>query len=159
MSTERNYTGFWIKDAIATVSCVALLLSSLSACNDSTNPAAQAPQAAPTEVAVAESFSLNSLLNSLEGATSGVQNAVAPHAGALQERTKEEVEKLFQWEYRVIEVAANMPATDFEGQLAKLGAEGWECFHIASQTADSTRITCKRRPKSALSYLKYLPGL
>jgi hypothetical protein len=146
MSTERNYTGFWIKDAIATVSCVALLLSSLSACNDSTNPAAQAPQAAPTEVAVAESFSLNSLLNSLEGATSGVQNAVAPHAGALQERTKEEVEKLFQWEYRVI-------------QLAKLGAEGWECFHIASQTADSTRITCKRRPKSALSYLKYLPGL
>jgi hypothetical protein len=74
-------------------------------------------------------------------------------------RTKEEVEKLFRWEYKVIETPADQSAGALESQLSELGADGWECFHIHTQTSGLVRITCKRKPKSALSYLKYIPGL
>ena len=159
MNNDRNYTGFWVKDAITTVACTLLLLTILSACNDSTNtPVASAP-AAPTTAAIPESFSLHSILNSIEGATSGVQDAVGPHAGALQARTKEEVDKLFRWEYKVVEVSTSIQTAELETQLGALGAEGWECFDLQPQPSNVTRITCKRRPKSAISYLKYIPGL
>jgi hypothetical protein len=88
-----------------------------------------------------------------------VQNAVAPHADAIQNRTKEEVEKLFRWEYRVVELPSTISSAELELQLSNLGDEGWECFDLAHRPADVTQITCKRRPKSAISYLKYLPGL
>ena len=159
MNAVGNYTGFLLKDAITTIACAVLMAISLSACNDSTNSTADTPTPSPTNAPVTESFSLNSILNSIEGARSGVQNAVGPHADALQNRTKEEVEKLFRWEYRVVEVPSSATSPDLEAQLSVLGEDGWECFDLVQRPADMTRITCKRRPKSALSYLKYLPGL
>ncbi len=159
MNSVRNYTGFLLKDAITTIACVLVLVLILSACNDSTNSSAGTPPPRPTDAPIAEGFSLNSILNSIEDARSGVQDAVGPHADALQNRTKEEVEKLFRWEYRVVEVPTTITSEAFESQLGELGAEGWECFNLEQRPADVTRITCKRRPKSALSYLKYFPGL
>ncbi len=88
-----------------------------------------------------------------------MKEAVAPHADAVQARTTEEVEKLFRWEYKVIELPHTSDPTNFEASLTTLGNDGWECFHIDRLSAEATRITCKRRPKSAISYLKYIPGL
>lgn len=159
MNNDRNYTGFWVKDAITTIVCSLLGVCTLSACNDSNNPPLQVVVATPTAAAVSEGFSLNSLFNSIEGAKREAHEAVAPHADAVQSRTKEEVEKLFRWEYKVIETPADQSAGALESQLSELGADGWECFHIHTQTSGLVRITCKRKPKSALSYLKYIPGL
>jgi len=159
MNADRNYTGFLLKDAITTIACALLLVVTLSACNDSTNSPAHNPAPSPTDAPLDEGFSLNSILNSIEGARSGVQNAVGPHADALQNRTKEEVEKLFRWEYRVVEVPTTIASAELELQLSSLGEQGWECFNLEQRPSDVTRITCKRRPKSAISYLKYLPGL
>jgi hypothetical protein len=159
MNDDRNYTGFWVKDAITTIACTVLVSAALSACNDSTNTPSQVATAPPTNPPVQEGFSINSILNSLEGAKRDAQEAVAPHADAVQTRTKEEVEKLFRWEYKVTEFPATLPAAELEGKLMELGADGWECFDVREQPLNLTRITCKRRPKSALSYLKYIPGL
>jgi hypothetical protein len=159
MNDDRNYTGFWVKEAITTIACTLVAASSLSACNDSNNTPLQVAGTTPTPAAVAEGFSLNSLLNSLEGAKREAHEAVGPHADAVQSRTKEEVEKLFRWEYRVVETPQEQGAAELETLLSTLGAEGWECFNIQPQSSGNTRITCKRKPKSALSYLKYIPGL
>jgi hypothetical protein len=159
MNDDRNYTGFWVKDAITTIACAVSLTVLLSACNDSTNAPAQAPQTTPTNPPPQEGFSINSILNSLGEAKRGAQDAVAPHADAVQTRTKEEVEKLFRWEYKVSELPSNLSSSELEARLAELGADGWECFNLHELPVNITRVTCKRRPKSALSYLKYVPGL
>lgn len=160
MFTRRHYTGFLVKEAIATATCAIILSTVLTACNDSINlQTANSPLPTPTSSpAVNEGFSLNSILNSIEGAKSGVKEAVGPHADAVQAKTKEEMDKLFRWEYKVVDLAANQDANEFQGQLSLLGDDGWECFSI-SPLLDKTRVTCKRRPKSAISYLKYIPGL
>ena len=153
-----HYTGFWVKDAITTVACAVLLSICVSACKDSDNAPSAAPVRATPNVPAAEGFSLNNLLNSIEGAKSGVEEAVGPHAEAINERTKSEVEKLFRWEYRVVEVPTEISTADLEGKLGELGSDGWECFHMQTQASNTTRITCKRKPRSALSYLKFMPG-
>lgn len=160
MNTDRHYTGFWVKEAIATIVCVSYLISSVSACNDSTNTSQSGPgPAASPSAQTPATFSLNSLIQTLEGAQNNVKEAVAPHADAVQARTKEEVEKLFRWEYRVVDAASNADPAEQQTLLSSLGDEGWECFHIDRMTPEKIRITCKRRPKSAVAYLKYLPGL
>lgn len=159
MNDDRNYTGFWVKDAITTTAWTILAAVALSACNDSTNSPTQYAANSPTNPPAQEGFSINSILNSLEGAKRGAQEAVAPHADAVQTRTKEEVEKLFRWEYKVTQFPTNLPAAELEIKLMELGADGWECFDVREQPLNLTRVTCKRRPKSALSYLKYIPGL
>jgi hypothetical protein len=93
-----------------------------------------------------------------QGASGGVQQALGPQGEVIQERTKEEVEKLFRWEYRVVDVEANLTADELEKRLTELGNEGWECFNIAP-SGQSSRVTCKRRPRSAINYLKLIPGL
>jgi hypothetical protein len=45
-----------------------------------------------------------------------------------------------------------------EQTLIELGEDNWDCFSII-QVADKIRISCKKRPPSALGYLKHLQGL
>jgi hypothetical protein len=159
MNNAPDYTGFWVKDAITTIACAVLMAITLSACNDSDNTPS-APTTEPTASSpLNNEFSLNSLLNSIQGAKTGVEQAVGPHAEAVQERTREEVEKLFRWEYRVVEFPTDIPSIELEVKLGDLGTQGWECFHFQAQGSNLTRVTCKRKPQSALSYLKLIPGL
>lgn len=157
---ERHYTGFWRQGAIVQMCTLVLAVFILTGCNDSKNQAQSGAAATPgapqsDELSVANLF--GSLSERVQGASGGVQQALGPHGEVLQERTKEEVEKLFRWEYRVIELEATLPAPDFEKRLSELGNEGWECFDIAT-VSTATRVTCKRRPRSALTYLKFIPG-
>lgn len=157
---KRHYTGFWRQGAIVQMCTLILGLFVLTGCNDSKNQTQSG--AVPTPGApAADELSVSKLLGSLtermQGASGGVQQALGPHGEVLQERTKEEVEKLFRWEYRVVELEAPLSAPDFEKRLGELGNEGWECFNISTANT-STRVTCKRRPRSALAYLKFIPG-
>jgi hypothetical protein len=149
-----NYTWFRLKDAIVTDVCAILCVLAIAGCGKSDQTAAQTPLPSDTPA----SYSLDSVLDSLGTSFRGASSNVAPQAEAIQARTKEEWSKLFRWEYRVVDIAANESAPDFEAKLAELGQEGWEVFSIITQT-ESVRITCKRRPPSALAYLKYVPGL
>ena len=154
---ERHYTGFFTKQAIATVVCSTLFAIAVSGCKDSqksnTSPS---PSGVPAQASPAP-FSLDSILTGLEGAGSDVQDAVRPHADAVQAKTREEVDKLFQWEYKVMEVPFPGATSALQEQLARLGEENWEVIDMTT-VGPVTRITSKRRPRSALGYLKYIPG-
>jgi hypothetical protein len=158
---ERHYTGFWSFGAIIQVHILVLGVLVLTGCKDSSNDAITSPASAPTASAI-EGVTVSSLLENLrervQGARGGVQQALGPQGEVLQELTKDEVEKLFRWEYRVVETETAIAAADFEKRLGELGSEGWECFHI-EDFRETTRITCKRRPRSALRYLQLIPGL
>jgi len=155
---KPNYTGFRLKDAIATSACMVALLTLLNACN---NPAAQTsaqPDPTPQITDSPSGYSLDSVLDSLGDGLRGVSSNVGPQAEALHSRTKEEFEKLFRWEYRVVDLSGALSAPEFESKLEELGREGWDCFSIAPH-AENVRVSCKRHPQSAMSYLKYVPGL
>ena len=158
---ERHYTGFWRVGAIIQVHILLLGILMITGCKDSPN-GTPTTSPSPSATAGANDLTVSSLLETLtrrvQGASGGVQQALGPQGEVIQERTKEEVEKLFRWEYRVVETQLGIPAVDFENRLRELGNEGWDCFHI-SNVSETTRITCKRRPRSALTYLQLIPGL
>lgn len=162
---ERHYTGFWSLGAIIQIHILFLGIMALSGCNDSHNTS-PFPQGTPNATPKMEDLTLSQLLAGLgehfQGASGGVQQALGPQGEIIQERTKEEVEKLFRWEYRVVDIDTNLSAQELENRLTELGNEGWECFSIASSDqarGQTSRVTCKRRPRSAINYLKLIPGL
>ena len=71
----------------------------------------------------------------------------------LDHRASSELEKLFTFEYKVVDLPSKASSVDLEKKLKKLGAERWECFSIR-QISDKIQIACKRRPKT---YLRYIP--
>jgi len=160
---ERHYTGFSTKHAIATTACGILFILCVSACKDSDSSSVSDP-AAPAEntATKASDLSLNEVFSNLndqlDRASDNVQEAVAPHTERLHAKTKEEVQKLFQWEYKVVDVPATTSASSMEARLNELGEEGWEC-DSAQNSVSVIRVSCKRKPPSALAYLKYIPGL
>lgn len=173
---ERHYTGFWRLGAIIQIHILFLGIMALSGCNDSHNTS-PSPQGTPNATPKMEDLSFSQLLEGLsehfQGASGGVQQALGPQGEVIQERTKEEVEKLFRWEYRVVDVEVSLTADELERRLTELGNEGWECFDIApsgqtssgqnssgqNSSGQTSRATCKRRPRSAINYLKLIPGL
>jgi hypothetical protein len=101
---------------------------------------------------------MDTLQAGLTSASKEVHEAVGPHADDLQARTKEEMGKLHQWEYHVEEISVSAPANEVEARLRALGEERWDCFDLQSR-GESFMVTCKRRPATALSYLKCLSGI
>jgi hypothetical protein len=157
----RHYTGFWTNRAIVPLALAFYLTIALTACQNDTNGGNTSPSTRATPP-TQDNLSLQGVFDSLSKgigvSPDQVQEALGPHGDALQAKTKEEVDKLFRWEYRVIDLPAELSAEEMEKRLAALGSEGWECFSILPAPS-STRTICKRRPKSAITYLKFLPGL
>jgi len=161
--TVRHYTGFWLKDAITTAACILTLGMSLSACKDSDTPEAEVePAEAKNTPLPSNEISLDSVIQNLnkhlDTASEHVQGMSVPDTEEIHARTKDEVEKLFRWEYKVQDVPGNPSAESFETTLTTLGDEGWECISF-QPIPDGLRVTCKRKPRGALAYLKYIPGL
>ncbi|MEY4700051.1 MAG: hypothetical protein RL326_238 [Pseudomonadota bacterium] len=156
---ERHYTGFSTKHAIATTACGILFILCVSGCKDSqkSSVATISGAASATPLSTQDKFSLDSILTTLEGAGSGVHEAMRPHTDAVQAKTKEELDKLFRWEYKVVEVPITTDTAALQAQLSALGEENWEVVDM-SVYGQLNRITCKRRPSSAIGYLKYIPG-
>ena len=72
---------------------------------------------------------------------------------AVQSLTTEQLEKLFIFEYQIMEVAADSPTSDIERRLQAFGRERWECYFV-EHSGNSTRFYLKRRPAT---YLRYVP--
>jgi hypothetical protein len=79
--------------------------------------------------------------------------SLGPRSDELQKSATEEVEKLFTFEYHVAEFPIEEKKDVLNDELAKLGKERWDCFHIEPRK-EVIRLYCKRRPKS---YLRYIP--
>lgn len=154
---ERHYTGFRIQGAIVLFALVIAPLLLLTGCNDE----GKDPQHSTADPTHERQLSLDTLLSQLTGARStddaGVQEVLGAHGEALQQKTKEELAKLFRWEYKVIEIDPTLTAKQLEQTLQPLGLDGWECFQ-AGGTPATPHLVCKRRPQSTLAYLKYIPG-
>lgn len=96
----------------------------------------------------------NEMNKTLEQTKESLRSVTSPQ-GSLQQRTSEEVSKLFSIEYKLEELPNTSTTKAVEDRLTSLGKERWDCFHIEPR-ALGIRIYCKRVPTS---YLKYLPGL
>lgn len=75
-----------------------------------------------------------------------------PDYKKFQTLAQGEVDAMFKLEYRVIEFDRNLPASELETELKKVGAERWDCFHSAERY-DKLAFFCKRQP---LSYIKFM---
>lgn len=80
---------------------------------------------------------------------------LASDPGQISDLTSDEIEKLFVFEYTVVDLPAAATSREMEVKLTQLGADRWECFHI-ERSGDVIRFFCKRRPKT---YLRYIPRL
>jgi hypothetical protein len=78
---------------------------------------------------------------------------MADKPSQMKDLTSDEIEKLFNFEYLVVDLPAKMPSPDLEKKLNQLGEERWDCFQI-ERLETKIAISCKRRPKT---YLRYIP--
>lgn len=116
----------------------------LSGCNS--DPVTQ--EVPPTDASAPES-----LTDTIAAQISKAQQQVQELASGSKDTATEEVEKLFTFDYRVVEFDKSLPATDLELKLNELGKERWECFHVEPRES-VLQFFCSRRPKT---YLRYIP--
>ena len=149
--------------AVRKVAFCAFLLGFL-ACNESNgngdplnslNPAANSVPGTKTEQLQAL---LEQMQVSVSDASKGAIELLGPHAKTLGNLSSEELSKLFAWRYKVVDLAATTGPEEMERTLGELGAENWECFSIL-QLTDKIRVSCRKRPASALGYLKHLQSI
>jgi len=82
--------------------------------------------------------------------------------GSLVEWVRQDLEKIGDWEYRVVALAGS--AESMEQKLNELGQERWECFSVQAD-GKQTRFFLKRPAKSYVgsvpvsTLLRLLPGI
>jgi hypothetical protein len=79
---------------------------------------------------------------------------IASFTPQVQSMTTEEIEKLFAFEYNVIDIPERANRESIALTLQGLGKERWEVIQIIPQLDGSLRVFVKRRPQS---YLRYIP--
>ena len=120
-----------------TLARLAVLLLLLPACGLEEG----APDALPTSV--------DELIEEIYRRAREAGEEVPPDA---MEWAREDLERIGDWEYRVVRLESDEDAA-VEARLNALGAERWEVFWI-ERTSDGLRAFVRRR---AVSYLRMLP--
>jgi len=115
----------------------------------------QTPDRSQTPAPKQNATTLSGIVDSLHAT---VNSATSIDPSQLQAQTSDEIQKMMQIEYKVVELQNNASNDELQNTLTKLGQEGWDCFSVLPN-AEKYRIVCKRRPKSFLNYLKYVPFL
>ena len=89
-----------------------------------------------------------------------VAEIVSKKVGEVLKDSKEtlpaqEIKKLQQFEYKVVELPIETNSTGIESSLNTLGRERWDCSYLKqSQTSsESLRFLCKRRPFTPLRFI------
>ena len=95
----------------------------------------------------------SSVINDFKSTIADLSTKLDQRRQEVQNSSAAELHKLHSLEYKLIEIDASASSSDIEQNLAELGSERWDCFHI--QPLDKTlRVFCKRSPKT---FLKYIP--
>lgn len=118
-----------------------LTLYSLSSCDT--------PAGAKSEV------NIGAQLQQLIDSASKQVSDVTPSKERVKELTADEVQKLYSFEYRFLEVELKAPASQIEAKLNELGQDTWECSFVDKNEVN-LRFLCKRKPKT---YLRYVPRI
>ena len=82
----------------------------------------------------------------------GSFDELIPLKDKAQTAAKEEVSKLFTFEYKVAEIDNSASSAQVEALLSGLGRERWECFDSAP-LGGKLRFFCKRKPDTVLKYI------
>lgn len=80
-----------------------------------------------------------------------LRDAGLTQANSAREWLQDEVRRPQNWEYRVLDLAAEEPADAVAEQLNTLGKDRWECVSAISLPADRVRLIFKRHPYSVLT--------
>ena len=94
--------------------------------------------------------------DSIQEAYDSAKNKIselAPVKDQYQNLAQEELNKLYSFEYKVVEFPLTAESLSIEAYLSTLGKDRWECFDT-TKTDLKLIIFCKRRPET---YLKYIP--
>lgn len=78
---------------------------------------------------------------------------ISPLKDETQKLAKEELNKLFSLEYKVVEVSSKLTADNLQIMLSELGQQRWDCFNVIHRE-EGIWIFCKRKPET---YLRYIP--
>ena len=73
----------------------------------------------------------------------------------VSEKASAELEKLFTFEYKVVDFRGDTSSASIQRALNELGQDRWECFQLIPVDAGLAAL-CKRRPKT---YLRYIPRM
>jgi len=73
----------------------------------------------------------------------------------VSEKASAELEKLFTFEYKVVDFRRDSNSASIQRALNELGQDRWECFQLI-QVDSGMAVLCKRRPKT---YLRYIPRM
>ena len=63
-----------------------------------------------------------------------------------------EVQKLFNYEYKLVALVEESGRKGIEAALNELGQDRWDCFQVVPVEGQLTAV-CKRRPKTPLRYI------
>lgn len=74
-------------------------------------------------------------------------------AGSAKNWLMDDLKRVRGWSYKVIEFES-LDAEDLESSLNQLGNEGWECFHVHTDSNGKSVMMFKRRP---YSYARNIP--
>lgn len=100
----------------------------------------------------AELQKLEQLVAEIGESVQQVTEDLKPTVDSAHSASSAEVEKLFVWEYKVVDIDSESDRSAVEGMLAGYGKDRWECFWVQS-IGSSTRFHFKRRPSTPLRYV------
>jgi hypothetical protein len=69
------------------------------------------------------------------------------------EITIEEVNKLRQFEYKIVKFPSGSTSEEIHNQLNELGKEFWDCFAVEKSEENDLFIFCKKKPETPLRYV------
>jgi hypothetical protein len=94
-------------------------------------------------------------LEALVDKTSRKVESLSSSPEEVSEKASAELEKLFTFEYKVVDFRRDSNSTSIQRALNELGQDRWECFQLIPVDAGIAAL-CKRRPKT---YLRYIPRM
>lgn len=94
-------------------------------------------------------------LEALVQTTTRKVDALSSSPEEVSEKASAELEKLFTFEYKVIDLRNDATSGSIQRTLNELGQERWECFQMLPLDSGIAAL-CKRRPKT---YLRYIPRM
>jgi hypothetical protein len=105
-----------------------------------------------TKGKITDKYGKNGMMREIERMYKKAKDAGEAVPDSVLEWAKQDIRKINDWEYRVIE-SGPMNPQEREAMLNRYGRERWECFWIEEE-GELKRFHFKRR---ARSYLKHIP--
>ena len=85
------------------------------------------------------------LVDSLGEQISGLTESLDTQTKEIRSSATQRAKDLFKIEYQLLTFPNETNSTEIQGELASLGTERWNCFHV-DRTSEQITVYCKRLP-------------